>query len=168
VKEITATFTPQAAIKYSLTAFCAVSGRADRLPITIEGQGIGPRAVFSYGMLDIGEVYINAVHRYSVVLQNIGEIDCSFTLKADAQQGNGEEEEPVFQFSPSQGTLTAGQGDAAMQKIAIQFSSDKIGDFTEHVEWTLVGTNEPLKIIFKGTDILYHRSNTILTPLSPL
>jgi hypothetical protein len=55
-----------------------------------------------------------------------------------------------------------------MQKIAIQFSSDKIGDFTEHVEWTLVGTNEPLKIIFKGPDTIrtpyLHHFNTTLTP----
>lgn len=64
--EMTVLFRPRTAIEYVASAFCEVSGRAERLELVLKGQGAGPKARFSYEMLDLGDVYIDAVHHYEV------------------------------------------------------------------------------------------------------
>ena len=68
--EITVTFQPDHAKEYKATAYCEVGGRASRLPIQLCGTSLGPKAVFSYDLLDIGEAFINTPHRYEVELLN--------------------------------------------------------------------------------------------------
>ena len=68
--EITAVFRPDHAKDYKATAYCEVGGRAIRLPIQLCGTGLGPKAVFSYDLLDVGEAFINTPHKYEVELLN--------------------------------------------------------------------------------------------------
>ncbi len=68
--EITVTFEPDHAREYKATAYCDVGGRASRLPIQLCGTGLGPKAVFSYDLLDVGEAFINTPHKYEVELLN--------------------------------------------------------------------------------------------------
>jgi len=68
--EITVIFQPNHAKEYKATAYCEVGGRASRLPIQLCGTGLGPKAVFSYDMLDVGEAFINTPHKYEVELLN--------------------------------------------------------------------------------------------------
>lgn len=68
--EITVTFQPDHAKDYKAMAYCEVGGRATRLPIQLCGTGLGPKAVFSYDMLDVGEAFINTPHKYEVELLN--------------------------------------------------------------------------------------------------
>ena len=68
--EITFTFEPDHAREYKATAYCDVGGRASRLPIQLCGTGLGPKAVFSYDLLDVGEAFINTPHKYEVELLN--------------------------------------------------------------------------------------------------
>lgn len=64
--QITVKFNPVASMEYTTTAYCEVTGAGDRLPLEIRGIGVGPKAQFSYNTLDIGALYINAVHHYQV------------------------------------------------------------------------------------------------------
>ena len=57
------------------TAFCEVSGREARLPLLVQGIGLGPKATWLYDTLDIGDVFVNSQHKYEVVLENHGEIE---------------------------------------------------------------------------------------------
>ncbi len=68
--EITVIFEPDHAREYKATAYCDVGGRASRLPIQLCGTGLGPKAVFSYDLLDVGEAFINTPHKYEVELLN--------------------------------------------------------------------------------------------------
>ena len=68
--EITVTFEPDHAREYKATAYCDVGGRASRLPVQFCGTGLGPKAVFSYDLLDVGEAFINTPHKYEVELLN--------------------------------------------------------------------------------------------------
>lgn len=68
--EITVTFEPDHAREYKATAYCDVGGRSSRLPIQFCGTGLGPKAVFSYDLLDVGEAFINTPHKYEVELLN--------------------------------------------------------------------------------------------------
>ena len=68
--EITVLFQPDHAKEYKATAYCEVGGRASRLPIQLCGTGLGPKAVFSYDLLDVGEAFINTPHKYEVEMLN--------------------------------------------------------------------------------------------------
>jgi hypothetical protein len=41
-----------------------VIGRETRLPLQLRGTGIGPKAVFSYDVIDIGDVFVTSMHKY--------------------------------------------------------------------------------------------------------
>lgn len=64
--ELTVTFSPIEAHAYDTTCYVQVTGREQRLPLQIHGMGVGPQARFSYAELDIGQVFMNAVHHYKV------------------------------------------------------------------------------------------------------
>ena len=68
--EITTVFQPDHAMEFNATAYCEVGGRVNRLPIQLCGTGIGPKAVFSYDLLDVGDAFINTPHKYEVELMN--------------------------------------------------------------------------------------------------
>ena len=83
-----------------MSTFCEIFGRAERVPLLLRGQGLGPKAVFSYEMLDIGNVFINSVHQYNVELYNRGEIEAEYSLST----GNGPFSDK-WSFEPQHGIL---------------------------------------------------------------
>ena len=68
--EVTAMFQPDHAKEFNAAAYCEVGGRDSRLPIQLCGTGLGPKAVFSYDLLDVGDAFINTSHKYEVELLN--------------------------------------------------------------------------------------------------
>ena len=66
--EINIIFKPFEERHYSCTIYCDVSGRESRLPLRIQGEGIGPKIEFSYDILDIQNVFVNSRHSYEVNL----------------------------------------------------------------------------------------------------
>ena len=65
--ELTVAFRPLSAGDLTLTAYCELTGREERLPLQLQGQGLGPKATWLYESLDIGDVYINSEHRCAVL-----------------------------------------------------------------------------------------------------
>ena len=78
--EITVRFHPHGPGENTATCFVNIEGREDRLPLTLKGVAVGPMAVFSYDVLDVGDTFVNAVHQYEVELMNRGEIEAEFRL----------------------------------------------------------------------------------------
>ena len=139
--EVTVTFRPQTAAEYDCVAFLDVQGRDTRLPLQLLGKGIGPKATLSYDVLDIGDVFVNSVHKYEITLQNCGDIECTYELQpCNTPFG------PKFQFEPSSGLLKV--GDAHI--VTVTFCSDILGEFSEHFNFKLQGSDEPLSVHFKG------------------
>lgn len=68
--EITLTFCPEVAIAYEKTLYCAVSGRQSRLPLNVYGEGIGPKVILDYDVLDLGELFISTQNEYEIQLIN--------------------------------------------------------------------------------------------------
>jgi hydrocephalus-inducing protein len=64
--EFIVTFAPTSAASYHRVAFLCVTGRETRLPLEIEGEGVGPNLSFTYDSLDLGDVFINSEHHYEV------------------------------------------------------------------------------------------------------
>ena len=44
----------------------------------MSGKGLGPAAMFSYDVLDMGDTFANTLHQYEVELQNCGKIDVEY------------------------------------------------------------------------------------------
>ncbi|KAJ3215867.1 hypothetical protein HDU67_010224 [Dinochytrium kinnereticum] len=139
--EVNVIFNPQDAGANSATAFCEVSGRECRLPLALKGDGIGPKARFSYDVLDIDEVFINTLHQYEVFLENRGDIDFKYSVQKPTSMFG-----PKFKFFPESGSLAVGE----QQLIRINFDSDILGAFTEEFCWQLEGSPSPLVLTFRG------------------
>jgi hypothetical protein len=64
--EVMVTFHPNGPLNYEVYTFCEIFGKVDRVPLLLRGPGLGPKAVFSFDILDIGDTFINSVHQYKV------------------------------------------------------------------------------------------------------
>jgi hypothetical protein len=139
--EITVCFRPDTASMYNCLAFLDVSGRHDRLPLQLIGQGIGPHAALSFEVLDIGDVFVNDVNYYDLSIKNKGDIPAQWTFMSSLTRfGN------KFQFSPSDGYLLPNQ----FQNIRIRFESDILGEFSEYFRFALQGNEDMLVCQVKG------------------
>jgi hydrocephalus-inducing protein len=139
--EITVCFRPDTASLYNCLAFLDVSGRHDRLPLQLIGQGIGPHAALSFEVLDIGDVFVNDINYYDLSIKNKGDIPAQWTFMSSLTRfGN------KFQFSPSDGYLLPNQ----VQNIRIRFESDILGEFSEYFRFALQGNEDMLVCQIKG------------------
>lgn len=139
--EIVVCFRPDTAAQYNCLSFLAISGRHERLPLQLTGQGIGPHASLSFDILDIGDVFINDEHSYELSIRNKGDIPAQWTFMSSLTRfGN------KFKFSPLDGYLLPNQS----QPIAIKFESDVLGEFSEYFRFALQGNEDMLICQIKG------------------
>ncbi|XP_065674972.1 hydrocephalus-inducing protein homolog isoform X4 [Hydra vulgaris] len=138
--EIFVIFKPSEAKHYSCIIYCDVSGRETRLPLRVQGEGVGPKIEFSYDVLDIQNVFINSCHMYELIVTNKGHIDAPFSyLPGDKLRTN------QFEFSPEVGVVKVGE----CQTIQIKLYSINLGEFMEHFSW-LVGSSNEKSIAIRG------------------
>ena len=64
--EVTVSFRPQEAVSYTQTIFLDVTGREERLPLKIRGDGMAPLTQLSFDTLNIASVFVNSIHSYEV------------------------------------------------------------------------------------------------------
>eukprot|EP01062_Namystynia_karyoxenos_P075960 TRINITY_DN7388_c0_g1_i1.p1 TRINITY_DN7388_c0_g1~~TRINITY_DN7388_c0_g1_i1.p1 ORF type:complete len:3850 (+),score=1433.28 TRINITY_DN7388_c0_g1_i1:116-11551(+) len=140
-RHFTVTFNPQMATTCEVVAYVDVVGRAERLPLSLKGHGIGPQCQFSYDALDLGDVFINSIHHYEVILENRGSIEARYSLQQSRSLFA-----PKFRFSPSHAAIPPGQ----TQVIEIEFCSDIIGILNEAFHFTIQGAKDDLVLHFKG------------------
>jgi hydrocephalus-inducing protein len=137
-------FTPKAALNYQCVAYCSIVGSAERVPLLLKGQGIGPKAAFSYDELDVGDIFVESMHRYEVDLLNQGDIAVNFKLVPNTSPFGSK-----FQFIPSDGRLEVG----GQCTIAVEFCPDLLGEFHETFYWDLVGSASSIPVTFKGHSV---------------
>jgi hydrocephalus-inducing protein len=141
---ITITFTPKAALTYQCIAYCSIVGQADRMPLLLNGQGIGPKAAFSYDELDAGDVFVESQHQYHVDLINQGDIAVNFQLAPNMSPFGSK-----FKFTPSSSRLEVG----GSVTITVEFCPDLLGEFNETFYWDLVGSASSIPLTFKGHSV---------------
>ncbi|XP_074751314.1 hydrocephalus-inducing protein homolog, partial [Athene noctua] len=139
--EVNVIFRPREARVYQQTVYCDISGRETRLPLRIEGEGIGPRLRFSCEQLDIGKVFVGLNHSYEVVLFNKGAIDAAFNLVPPATALGS-----CFTFLPQEGIISPD----GLQVVRISFSSTVLGKFTEEFSFSVTGSPEPVTLTIRG------------------
>lgn len=134
-------FAPLVARTFVETCFIAVEGQANRLPVKLSGVGLGPRAMFSYDLLDVGDVYIRTLYRYSVLLENRGDIAVPFGIVSGKSAVNS-----MFKFSPSSGTVEVNE----TLNIQVEVMANQLGRFDERIPFAVAGTDTQLMLQFKG------------------
>lgn len=139
--QVTVEFSPYVARKFTETCYVELEGHAERQPVVLTGLGLGPCAIFTYDVLDIGNAYINTLYRYSVQLENRGDIPAPFAI----QPGDGEFGS-MFTFVPSDGVVPA----ETTLDIEVELLASHIGRLEERVLVDVAGIDSPLSLQFKG------------------
>ncbi|QDZ25387.1 hypothetical protein HOP50_17g79270 [Chloropicon primus] len=139
--EVTIKFYPQGPLEHQRIAYLQIQGRAKRLPLYISGQGIGPKAVFSYDVLDVGDTYVNTLHQYEVEIHNRGQIEAEFCLEPPTTEFGKR-----FSFEPNNGLLSVNE----VRTIKVFLQSDILGEFAESFVWKVMGASENLMLDFRG------------------
>ncbi|KAJ7406686.1 hydrocephalus-inducing protein [Willisornis vidua] len=135
--EISVLFEPQEVQIYEKVAYCDISGRENRLPLRLTGEGLGPCLHLNFEVLDIGKIFVGTVHRYEAVLLNKGPVDAPFKLiPPTTAQGS------CFTFLPQQGTIAPN----GLQPIQIVFSSTIMGVFEEEFQFHVTGAPKPVTL----------------------
>jgi len=109
----------------------------------LTGQGVGPKAALSIKEWDIGDIFVNYKHTYSIAIENKGDITCYYKLiPYETPFGS------KFKFSKTEGKL--GVKENQREVIDVTFQSDILGEFSETFRWALEGSVEMLSLTFKG------------------
>ncbi|XP_074055255.1 hydrocephalus-inducing protein homolog isoform X3 [Macrotis lagotis] len=139
--EVSVIFHPREARLYQQTVYCDISGRESRLPLRIKGEGMGPKLIFNFEVLDIGKAFIGSVHCYEAILFNKGGIDALFNLDPPTTPLGS-----CFIFNPKEGIVEP----SGLQTIQISFSSNILGHFKEEFLFSVNGSPEPVKLTIRG------------------
>uniref|UniRef100_A0A3Q3KPP0 HYDIN/VesB/CFA65-like Ig-like domain-containing protein n=1 Tax=Monopterus albus TaxID=43700 RepID=A0A3Q3KPP0_MONAL len=134
-------FKPEQAKLYQQIIYCDVTGRESRLPLTVKGEGLGPKLQLKYNLMDMKNVFIGDKNCYEVLVSNKGLIDAPFRLsRPDTAFGR------CFSFSPEEGVVPVG----ASQIVEITFHSYILGTFSEDLLLTVTAQPQPLTLTFRG------------------
>ncbi|TRZ17353.1 hypothetical protein HGM15179_009768 [Zosterops borbonicus] len=139
--EILVFFEPQEARVYEQALYCDISGRENRLPLHLTGEGLGPWLCFNFEELDIGEVFVTGTHSYEAILLNRGRIEAPFSLVPPTTAMGS-----CFTFLPQEGTVVPGRPEA----IRISFCPTILGDFEEQFQFSVAGSPTPALLTIKG------------------
>lgn len=138
--DVTVVFKPSEAQAYTCTAFCDITGRQSRLPLRIQGNGMGPKVQLSFDKLNMGNIFVNSTHTYEVVLANKGDIDAIFNIEPTTSLFG-----PKFSFNPSEGIVMPD----GHQAIQVTFNSSVLGEFLEVFSFQIDGSPEQVKLMFR-------------------
>ncbi|KAM7040273.1 hydrocephalus-inducing protein homolog [Acridotheres tristis] len=139
--EISVFFKPQEARLYQQAVYCDISGRENRLPLHLIGEGLGPRLCFNLKELNIGEVCVSTNNRYEVILFNTGPAEALFILLPPATAMGS-----FFTFLPQEGIVAPYR----LQAIRISFHPTVMGEFQEEFCFHVTGSPKPVTLTIRG------------------
>ena len=99
--EISVTFNPRRSGEHCEAVYCDISGKEQRLPLTLKGVGQGPQVKCTFDKFDMGNVFVKSRHVLDVVLENVGCIDAPFHITQDHESLFGSQ----FQLSQTEGVI---------------------------------------------------------------
>lgn len=132
-------FTPQVAHEFIEHAYLLDIDSNVRYQVTFKGQGLPPEARFDSDTINVGQIPLETVSQYEVVLRNTGKVEVDYEIRQNNKSGL------KFEFFPSTAKIPVG----GSQKISIKFYAIHVGQFTES-----------FLFIFRGS-IDFHPSFTI-------
>lgn len=138
---MTVKFSPSVARTFAETCYVELEGLAVRQAVILRGVGLGPHAVFSYDLLDVGNIYVRTLYRYTVILENRGDIPVPFVVDTSSSAFAS-----TFRFNPSAGVVDVDE----TQSIQVEVMATQLGRFDERIPVSVSGTDLKLMLHFKG------------------
>lgn len=138
--QINIMFKPLEAKSYVKAAYCEITGRENRLPLQLRGEGKGPKVQLSVNIMNVGPIFIGSCHYYEVILANHGQIHASYVIKKGFSAFAS-----FFNFNPNDGTVQPG----GHQAIRVKFQGSSLGDFDEIFKFQVDGLPQPVELIFR-------------------
>lgn len=139
--DVTVTFKPDMAMKFSCFAYADVSGCQDRLPLHLTATGLGPQIGFSFKTYLAGDVCVRHRERCELRLRNKGEIAAVWSLLPPSTTLGHK-----FHFSATDGVISP--GDTAC--LEITYTHDEEGPFHEEFRFAVQGSEEIYSCSIKG------------------
>ena len=114
-------------------AFCDVTGREFRLPLTINGDGLGPAISISLDCLNVGQFVKASSHIYEVVVSNRSLVPAHCkVIVPDTPFGKS------FTIKPTEFTVDVDN----YQALTVTFVADRIGSFQEIISVKVEGISK--------------------------
>ncbi|XP_032891862.1 hydrocephalus-inducing protein homolog [Amblyraja radiata] len=139
--EISIICKPKEAKIFQWTIYCDVTGRQTRLPLRIKAEGMGPKLLLNFDLIDMGHIFLNSRHTYEVLMANKGDIVGVYNLTPAFTPIGA-----MFSVNPSEGSLLPGD----YQVLDVAFRSSILGEFMEDLYFTVDGSGRPIRVTFKG------------------
>ena len=140
--EIVITFIPELALTYDETIYFYVEEIDKYFPLHLKGSGLAPDARFNIDTINIGQIPLDTIQEYEVILENVGQVGVNFQLQRRNKSSQG------FEFSPESGFIPIGQS----IKVHCTFTANVVGTFNDIFDFHIKGATK-----FHPTLTLYGR-----------
>ncbi|KAK2576816.1 hypothetical protein KPH14_005450 [Odynerus spinipes] len=123
------------------TAYLEISGREDRIPLSLCGIGKGPVLRLNVITIDVDKIYMYSVHYYEIVAANKGYIPGTLIHKPKPTDFGG-----LIKIEPSSLTIEPGE----YKSYNLCFSSSRKGNFLERIDFIVKESLEIISLHVKG------------------
>ena len=130
-KKIQILFAPKVAKRYTSIAYVKSDGVDERQKLEIMGTGLPPVAELLTSQISVGNVFLDGVFEYRVMLKNIGKVPVDFALEKHDANGL------TFEFSPESGQVPVGNE----MPVFVKFIATQVGEFSETFVFRIRGAN---------------------------
>ncbi|KAK9306551.1 hypothetical protein QLX08_002752 [Tetragonisca angustula] len=123
------------------TAYLEVTGREDRIPLSLYGTGKGPVIQLNVLTINLENIYMCSVHNYEIIAVNKGHICGTLIYRAKPTDFGGtiDVTPPSLKLQPNE-----------HKSFNLSFSSNRKGDFVERVDFVVKESLEVLSLHIKG------------------
>ncbi|XP_014477568.1 PREDICTED: hydrocephalus-inducing protein homolog [Dinoponera quadriceps] len=139
--DITVIFRPTGVGEISSVAYLEVTGREDRIPLSLHGIGKGPLLRLNVITIDLNNIYLCSVHNYEIVAANKGHINGTLVYKERPTDFGG-----TVNITPPCLTLIPNE----YKSFNLSYSSNRKGDFMERIDFVVEESSEVLSLYIKG------------------
>ncbi|XP_011690792.1 PREDICTED: hydrocephalus-inducing protein-like [Wasmannia auropunctata] len=139
--DITVIFQAMEVGEISSVAYLEVTGREDRIPLSLHGTGKGPVFHLNVITVDLSNIFLCSVHNYEIVAANKGHICGTLVHKARPTDFGG-----TINITPCAQTLKPDE----YKSFNLSFSSNRKGDFVERIDFVIKESLEVLSLHIKG------------------
>ncbi|XP_067203900.1 hydrocephalus-inducing protein-like [Linepithema humile] len=139
--DITVLFRAMEVNKISSVAYLEVTGREDRIPLSLHGSGKGPVFHLNVITIDLKDIFLCSVHNYEIVATNKGHISGTLVYKARPTEFDG-----TINITPPALTLQPNEHNS----FNLSFFSNRKGDFIERIDFVVKESLEILSLHIKG------------------
>ncbi|XP_017761797.1 PREDICTED: hydrocephalus-inducing protein homolog [Eufriesea mexicana] len=123
------------------TAYLEVTGREDRIPLSLHGTGKGPVLQLNVLTINLENIYMCSVHNYEIIAANKGHISGTLVYRGKPSDFGGmiDVTPPSIKLQPDE-----------YKSFNLSFSSNRKGDFVERVDFVVKESLEVLSLHIKG------------------